>query len=91
MKKAGRSAAYVFGVWVAIAVASGVAAWVGYALFSGASPDVVAGTTAIAAGAILAMLADTMIPEAFAHAHDAAGLITVIGLLAAFVLSKLGG
>jgi len=35
------------------------------------------------------MLADTMIPEAFAEAHDFAGLITVIGFLAAFVLSKL--
>jgi len=43
------------------------------------------------AGAILAMLADTMLPEAFAHTHDAAGLVTVIGFLAAFVLSKLGG
>jgi ZIP family zinc transporter len=91
MKKSGRSALYVFGVWVAIAVASGAAAWVGYALFRGASPDLVAATTAVAAGAILAMLADTMMPEAFADAHDAAGLITVVGFLAAFVLSKLGG
>jgi zinc transporter, ZIP family len=91
MKKAGRSAVYVFGVWIAIAVASGVAAWVGYALFSGVSQEWVAATTAIAAGAMLAMLADTMIPEAFEHTHDAAGLITVTGFFAAFVLSKLGG
>ena len=49
----------------------------------------IAATTAVAAGAILAMLADTMIPEAFAEAHDFAGLITVIGFLAAFALSKL--
>jgi ZIP family zinc transporter len=34
------------------------------------------------------MLADTMIPEAFAQAHNLAGLITVIGFLIAFVLSK---
>ncbi len=32
-----------------------------------------------------------MMPEAFADAHDAAGLVTVAGFLAAFVLSKLGG
>jgi ZIP family zinc transporter len=51
----------------------------------------VAATTAVAAGAILAMLADTMIPEAFAEAHDFAGLITVAGFLAAFALSKMGG
>ncbi|WP_229425049.1 hypothetical protein [Massilia sp. Se16.2.3] len=50
-----------------------------------------AATTAVAAGAILAMLVDTMIPEAFEEAHDFAGLITVAGFLAAFALSKLGG
>ena len=42
-------------------------------------------------GTILAMLADTMVPEAFEQAHDAAGLITVAGFLASFALSKLGG
>jgi hypothetical protein len=69
MKKAGRSAVYVFGVWVVIAIASGVASWVGYALFQNVSSEWVAATTAIAAGAILSMLADTMIPEAFQKAH----------------------
>lgn len=43
------------------------------------------------AGAILAMLVDTMIPEAFEEAHDFAGLITVAGFLCAFVLSKAAG
>ncbi len=90
MKKAKRSAAYVFGVWTGIAVISGFAALLGYAIFSRFSPDVIAGTTAVAAGAILSMLADTMIPEAFEEAHDFAGLITVLGFLAAFVLTKWG-
>ena len=91
MKKAGRSAAYIFGIWGAIALASGISALAGYTLFESVSPAMVAATTAIAAGAILAMLADTMIPEAFAEAHDFAGLITVLGFLAAFALSKLAG
>jgi ZIP family zinc transporter len=51
----------------------------------------VAGTTAVAAAAILSMLADTMIPEATEGTHNLTGLITVLGFLAAFVLSKLGG
>lgn len=54
------------------------------------SPGVIAATTAVAAGAILAMVVDTMIPEAFAIAHDFAGLITVAGFLAAFALSMPG-
>jgi len=91
MKKAGRSALYIFGIWGAIAVASGLSALVGFTLFEGVSPGTVAATTAVAAGAILAMLVDTMIPEAFAEAHDFAGLITVAGFLAAFALSKMGG
>ena len=81
----------MFSVWIGIALISGVAAWVGFAVFRDFSQDVVAATTAIAAGAILSMLADTMMPEAFEKTHDATGLITVVGFLAAFVLSKLAG
>jgi ZIP family zinc transporter len=90
MKRAGRSTLYIFGVWSAIAIISGAAALAGYAVFRNRSPDLIAATVATAAGAILAMLADTMIPEAFEEAHDFAGLITVLGFLAAFVLTKLG-
>ncbi len=89
MRKAGRSKTYVFGAWAAIALISGVAALLGNLVFGGFSDEVTAATTAVAAGAILAMLADTMIPEAFEEAHDFAGLITVLGFLLAFVLTKL--
>lgn len=89
MKQAGRSFRYVFGVWGGIAAASGLAAVVGSIAFADAPPPVIAAVTAVAAGAILAMLVDTMIPEAFETAHDYAGLITVIGFLAAFALTRL--
>lgn len=89
MRKAGRRPAYVFGVWIGIAVASGIAALLGCVAFADSAPQWIAGTQAVAAGAILAMLADTMIPEAFETAHEYAGLITVLGFLAAFALSKL--
>ena len=89
MRNAGRSPGYVFGVWTAIALASGVAAVFGNLVLAGASPDIIAAVTAVAAGAILAMIADTMIPEAVEVAHEYVGLITVAGFLAAFLLSKL--
>lgn len=88
MKRAGRSAGYVFGVWGAIAVASGLAALVGALALEGAAPEVIAAITAVAAGAILAMLADTMIPEAFERAHALTGLITAIGFLIAFTIER---
>lgn len=89
MKKAGRTAAYVFGVWGGIAAISGVASLAGYTVFGRFSQNVVSATTATAAGAILAMLSDTMIPEAFEVAHNFTGLITVAGFLVAFIISKM--
>ena len=91
MKKAGRSAVYIFGIWIGIAVISGISATLGYTIFGDFSPASVAVVNALAAGAILAMLADTMIPEAFETAHNFAGFVTVVGFLAAFALQKLGG
>jgi ZIP family zinc transporter len=87
MRKAGRGTAYVFGVWGAIAAASTVAAVLGYTVVGAFSPAVIAAVTAVAAGAVLAMIADTMIPEAFEDAHLAIGLITVSGFLVSFALS----
>ncbi|MEZ0540264.1 ZIP family metal transporter [Fibrella arboris] len=89
MKKAGRSVGYVMGIWSAIALVSGIAALIGYSLFQDYSGVVIAATTAIAAGAILAMLVDTMVPEAFNETHEFAGLLTVIGFMVSFILSKL--
>jgi zinc transporter, ZIP family len=88
MKAAGRSKKYVFGIWIGIMLVSGLAAAGGYSALRGVAPDALAAITAVAAGGILAMLADTMIPEAFETAHELAGLITVAGFLTAFVLSK---
>ncbi|MGG5260874.1 ZIP family metal transporter [Phycicoccus avicenniae] len=89
MKAAGRSARYVFGVWVGIAVASGLAGLLGVLLLEGASPETVAAITAVAAGAILAMVADTMIPEAFERTHLLTGLVTTLGFVVAFTLGRL--
>ena len=88
MKRGGRSARYVFGVWIGIAVASGLAALVGSLALQDAAPEAIAAITAVAAGAILAMVADTMIPEAFEKTHLYAGLLATIGFLAAFIVGR---
>jgi ZIP family zinc transporter len=86
MKRSHRSARYVFGVWGGIAVASGVSALLGNLLLGGAPPEAESVITAVAAGAILSMIADTMIPEAYERTHAWTGLITTLGFLVAFVL-----
>jgi zinc transporter, ZIP family len=90
MKRSGRSAVYVFGVWTTIAVVSGIAALLGYATLGGAPPELIAVITAVAAGAILTMIADTMIPEAFEETRTWTGLITTVGFLLAFAIDRAG-
>ena len=91
MRRAGRPAIYVFGVWTAIAIACGLSSRAGFVIFGDLSPFIIAATTAIAAGAMLTMIVDTMIPEAFAETHNWAGLIAVLGFLTSFMLTKLTG
>lgn len=69
----------VFGLWATVVVASGIAAGAGFALLANATAEVVAIIQAFSAGAVLTMLADTMIPEAFEEAGSAVGLATVLG------------
>ncbi|MGK5556552.1 ZIP family metal transporter [Actinomadura kijaniata] len=87
MRRAGRGRRYVLGLWGGIAVISAAASVFGYAVLGDAPVSVLAAVTALAGGAILTMIADTMIPEAFEDAHLLTGLITMVGFLAAFALS----
>ena len=91
MRRSGRGPLYVFALWTAIALASGVAALAGHFMFSQASPALVATTLSVAAGAILAMLVDTMIPEAAEEASHFNGVLAAIGFVLAFTLAKLLG
>jgi ZIP family zinc transporter len=74
-------------LWLGVMAVSGLAALAGYGLFDGASPSAVAFVLAFAGGAILTMLADTMMPEAFAHGGKLAGVMTTVGFATAFAVS----
>jgi ZIP family zinc transporter len=76
-------------MWIAIAVVSGIASLAGYGLFQHAAPGVIAFVLTFAAGAILTMLADTMMPEAFEHASKWAGVLTTLGFAVAFTIHLL--
>jgi ZIP family zinc transporter len=76
-------------MWIAIALVSGLASLAGYGLFQNASPDVVAFVLTFAAGAILTMLADTMMPEAFEHGGKWVGVVTTLGFAVAFTIHTL--
>jgi ZIP family zinc transporter len=88
MKQAGRSKTYIFGLWGVIVALSALASLLGAALLGGASPGVLAAVNAVAAGALLTMIVDTMIPEAVEGEHKGTGMLVVLGLLIAFALSN---
>jgi ZIP family zinc transporter len=91
LRKAGHSTRWILGLWTLVAVVSALAAALGYAVLGDAPTDLVAGIQAFAAGAILVMLAVTMMPESFKHGGRAVGLVTTLGFALAFLLSTAGG
>jgi zinc transporter, ZIP family len=79
----------ILGLWLAVMLVSGIAALAGYAVLEDASPRTVAIVLAFAGGAILTMLADTMMPEAFEHGGRLVGVFTTLGFALAFGISAL--
>jgi len=90
MKQSGRSAGYIFGVWGGITFLTGIGGILGYSVFGSYPETSVAFITALAAGGILSMVAETMIPEAFEESHSFIGSITALGFMAFFILIKIG-
>jgi ZIP family zinc transporter len=90
LRREGHRPGWIVRVWVAVALISGLAAALGYGLLGEMGGSMwVPLVQAFAAGAILTMLVDTMIPEAFADGGDRVGLATVLGFAAAFFLTSI--
>jgi ZIP family zinc transporter len=90
LRHAGHSRARILWVWAAVVAMSVAAAAIGYGLLGGASDDVVSAIQAFAAGSILAMLANTMMPEAYQNGGREVGLVTVLGFIAASAIATIG-
>jgi zinc transporter, ZIP family len=86
---AGWKSSHIIGLCILVMTVSGLAALAGYALLDSASSRTIAFVLAFAGGAILTMLADTMMPEAFEHGGKLVGLFTTFGFALAFLISSL--
>jgi zinc transporter, ZIP family len=89
MRESGRSVRSILGLWGTVAACCTLATLAGYALAEVLPPEVAAGVNGFAAGALLVMLTDSMIPEAEGKAPGKAGLATVLGFALAMSLSLL--
>jgi ZIP family zinc transporter len=86
---AGHRRGRVLALWIVVALASAAAAAIGYSALGEASGSTIAAVQAFAAGAILTMLSDEMIPEGFERAghRKLVGLVTALGFGLAALLS----
>jgi ZIP family zinc transporter len=91
MKSNGRGKKYMLGLWSIAVLIGTISTAIGFAVLSKASPFVISVAISFAAGAILVMLAESMIPEAFEEGGSKTGLAAMAGFTIAFILGRLGG
>ena len=89
MRAAGRPPAVIRRLWLAVAAICVLATLCGYAIADTASGELQGGIDGFAAGALLVMLVDSMVPEATSKAGSTAGLVTTLGFAVAAGLSSL--
>jgi len=89
MRAQGRSQRYILCLWGACAVALTLAVVVGAGPLSGALPETLSLPLAFAAGAVIASLADTLMPEAYEQGGPAVAMATASGFVLSFVLATL--
>ena len=90
MRSNGKSKRYILTLWSTAVLIGTLSAGLGYSVLSNTSPTTIGITTSFAAGAILAMLAESMMPEAFVQGGSKIGLATVAGFATAFTLGTFG-
>jgi ZIP family zinc transporter len=89
MRKAGGRRERILRLWMVVAVICTLATVVGYAIADVASGEMRGAINGFAAGALIVMLIDSMIPEARAETGRPAGLVTALGFAVATALSSL--
>jgi ZIP family zinc transporter len=89
MRAGGSSPSRIRRLWASVAVVCTVASVAGYAIADATGGNLQSAVNGFAAGALLVMLTDSMIPDATEKAGRAAGLVTVLGFAVALGLSNL--
>ena len=89
MRSQGRTRVFIIGVWTICAMLLTVAVVIGAGPLSTAEPETLSLPLAFAAGAVLASLADTLMPEAYEEGGPTVALSTAAGFLLSFVLATL--
>lgn len=89
MKLGGWNGKDIIGLWIFIVILASTSALLSYTIFSHTDQHILSGALAMSTGAILAMIADIMLPEVFSETGEYTSLLMAIGFLISFTLSQL--
>jgi ZIP family zinc transporter len=89
MKNAGMSSVKILAIWISMLAATMLFTLIGYQYLGNASDHFKAFAMSFASGAILAMLSDSMLPEAFKESGKLTGIVVAMGFLIAFLLTNI--
>jgi len=85
MKEQGIPFKKILFAWTSLMILTGIGAALGSVILTGASPATFALISGMAAGAMLTVIAETMLPEAYAKGGSVIGFVTLIGFLSAIL------
>jgi zinc transporter ZupT len=91
MKKQKMSNMKIMAMWSSIMIVAGICSYMGNVFFANVSPVTFAVVDGMAAGAMLTMIAETMLPEAFHIGGSVTGLSALGGFLATLLFKVIGG
>ena len=91
MKSNGKSTKQILLLWAVVVAIGTVASAIGFSILANVNKDIVAIALSYASGAILVMLLESMIPEAFEEGGSKIGLAAMAGFAIAFILGRIGG
>lgn len=89
MKLGGWNGKDVLGLWIFVLILTSTSAMLSYIIFSHTDYYILSIVLSVTAGAIIAMIADTMLPEAFSEMQEFTGFFMAMGFLISFILSHL--
>jgi zinc transporter ZupT len=88
MRQQGFPSPLILGMWSGLSLLTGILAWIGAILFLGVSERWVSLIGAMAAGAMLTVISETMLPESYARGGSVVGFSTILGFLAIIYINS---
>ena len=90
MKQQGFTIPRILGMWTSIMLITGILAAIGSQVFADVPESIISLLESVAAGAMLTVISETMLPEAYAKGGSIVGLSTLLGFLAIIIIKSWG-